>query len=169
MTSRVPLLLEETSVFNYQYPGEEVYGPYSYSGIDGSCYCCYEACSDSFYAIVNPPGDIYIGKYTYSDEKFLIPYAQVKLCPECINRNKNVLMRCSSCHCCLIPEADYRIDTNLEIWCENCSSAFDNSIEIIVWDNKEIETSDLYQSWSQLQKYPLVKENPYIKTLLESH
>jgi hypothetical protein len=180
--SRITDITEETSILGSQYPGNTPYGPNNYSGSERErCYCCNRKFRGNFWSIINSPGLTYICKHPDLRERTeeiqlgIIPYGLLFLCPDCSTKEgiKNVLMRCHGCSCILIPEATYKVSSDLKIYCEFCYNTRpelfqnDNSFLVNVFDNVDREDlQELHQEWSTLEKIPLEKKNPYIRYLL---
>ena len=174
-------LYEETDIFGRQYPGRTHYGPNYYSGVQNRCYCCNRKFTGNFWAIVNSPGITYICRETDPSAVGwlgIIPYALIFICPDCSVKEgiKNVLMRCHGCSCICIPDALYKISPDLKIYCECCYSLYperfynNGSFTISVYDNTDRDDMEqLHREWLSLEKIPLEKSNPFIKSLLQSH
>lgn len=174
-------LYEETTIFGNQYPGNNPYGHPCYSIGYDTCYCCAKKSRSNFWAIINSPGINFICRETDPAAVGwlgIIPYALIHICPDCSRKEgiKNLLMRCYGCDTFLVPEATYKISPDLKIHCECCYNLhperFENNGSFLVHVFDTIDRDDLeelHREWLNLEKIPLEKSNPFIKSLLQSH
>mgnify|MGYP001216779752 CR=1 FL=1 len=173
-------IFTETNVFSYQYPGNYRWGPPIHIGEprhSEACFSCSRIFRGNYFAIANSPGISYLGRDPESEQVYIIPYALIKCCPECVTRNKNIFMKCSGCSCYLVPDVDYRIDADLKIFCEYCVNSYHpehfqntRNFQVSFYSSLgETDSTTIQEHWRNLEKYPLEKSNPFVQSLLESH